>query len=231
MPMYDSNWISSVTTMVENSTFSNKTKGFLKYFLSHCSYTNRKVYKETETYIAYYIAGTITMRNGMWDSVRKELDKYIIYEANVNDGIRYTLGLSKLLGDLSEKGTLICATQFKTEQEEISSDDTAAERGTPRYKEWVDQVMFRDNHMCQCCGSRLNLEVHHIIPYAKDKSKRTDIHNGITLCENCHSAMILGGFHQIYGKRNTNIDQLQEYFNNKRRLLHLPMINVADIIK
>lgn len=104
-------------------------------------------------------------------------------------------------------------------------------RDTPIYKLWISSVLDRDNHKCMCCESTKNLEAHHIVNYANDKAKRIDIHNGITLCEACHSPMIAGSFHNLYGTRNNNIDELQEYFDNKRQLLGLPKVNIENIIK
>ena len=81
----------------------------------------------------------------------------------------------------------------------------------------------------QTCALPIS-EVHHIFPYAKYKSLRTDIDNGITLCECCHSSMILGGFHQTYGTRNNTKEQLQEYIDIKRESLGLQKIEIDEII-
>ena len=71
-------------------------------------------------------------------------------------------------------------------------------RSSKEYKKFVEAVLKRDNNKCVCCGSIVNPEVHHIKPYAKYKDLRTDVNNGITLCELHHSSMIYGSFHQIY---------------------------------
>ena len=42
---------------------------------------------------------------------------------------------------------------------------------------------------CAVCGRTANLEVHHIVPVAVDKSREFDAHNLITLCATpCHFA-------------------------------------------
>lgn len=84
------------------------------------------------------------------------------------------------------------------------------------YKLWMQDVLTRDEYTCQCCDSKLNPEVHHILNYAKYKELRIDVDNGITLCECCHSPMIKDSFHNTYGTRNNSKEQLQEYINNKR---------------
>lgn len=65
-------------------------------------------------------------------------------------------------------------------------------RSRAEYKKWRQQVYLRDNHTCQECGykpERKNtgtLHAHHIKSFSQNESLRTDISNGITLCELCH---------------------------------------------
>lgn len=60
-------------------------------------------------------------------------------------------------------------------------------RRTKEYREWRDAVFKRDNYSCQRCGKHGGtLNAHHIIRYRNSESMRTDINNGITLCEKCH---------------------------------------------
>ena len=102
-------------------------------------------------------------------------------------------------------------------------------RSTKEYKKFVSDVLTRDKGECQCCGSKINPEVHHIKPYAKYKELRTDVNNGITLCELHHSSLILGSFHQIYGNRNNTLEQLQEYIDAKRKEYGLPRLVLREL--
>jgi len=82
---------------------------------------------------------------------------------------------------------------------------------TRRYKgyyNWRDSVYKRDEYTCQCCGDDKggNLIAHHIYNYSEHKDKRTNINNGITLCNVCHK-----DFHCRYGYRNNNKQQLDEF--------------------
>jgi len=60
------------------------------------------------------------------------------------------------------------------------------ERLSPEGREWRGKVIERDKGFCRICHSQENLEVHHIVRFGKNKNKRWDIDNGITLCFECH---------------------------------------------
>jgi 5-methylcytosine-specific restriction endonuclease McrA len=73
-------------------------------------------------------------------------------------------------------------------------------RACPRYAEWRETIMVRDNYTCLRCNAKGNLEVNHIVTvkdifntydlqtmddvYACDTL--WDINNGETLCASCH---------------------------------------------
>lgn len=59
-------------------------------------------------------------------------------------------------------------------------------RLTKEYKEWKEAVFKRDKHTCQKCGSKNNLEAHHIRSISKYPKLIFSIKNGKTLCHNCH---------------------------------------------
>ena len=78
---------------------------------------------------------------------------------------------------------------------------------TTKYKEWRKSIFERDNYTCQKCKKQSReLNAHHIDNYADNKDKSMDTNNGVTLCKNCHNE-----FHIIYGRRNTNINQLIKF--------------------
>jgi 5-methylcytosine-specific restriction endonuclease McrA len=99
----------------------------------------------------------------------------------------------------------------------LTTADRIKERNYPEYKQWRKDVMKRDDYTCQVCsikGGRLN--AHHIESYADNPDKRTDINNGITLCESCHSE-----YHKAFGINGANVTDFEsfmfgEYNNNLR---------------
>lgn len=60
-------------------------------------------------------------------------------------------------------------------------------RDSAEYAQWRTRVFERDDFVCQNCGKRGGrLNAHHIKGFAKYPDLRTDLDNGITLCEECH---------------------------------------------
>jgi hypothetical protein len=92
-------------------------------------------------------------------------------------------------------------------------------RYSQEYLDWRITVLEKDNYTCQCCGDSKghNLHVHHIKNFSNNEDLRFDINNGITLCEKCHDSRYPGSFHNIYGTRNNDENQLQEYINNYQK--------------
>ncbi len=89
----------------------------------------------------------------------------------------------------------------------ITDEEREIGRNYPEYREWVKSVYKRDDYTCQKCFQRGGkLVAHHIEGYANNKDIRTDINNGITFCSDCHHE-----FHRIYGKKNVNRLQLEEF--------------------
>lgn len=78
----------------------------------------------------------------------------------------------------------------------------------PLYKNFIKQCFERDKYTCQItdkpsCG---DIVVHHINGYNWDINNRTNINNGITLCDSIHKE-----FHKLYGKGNNTKKQFIEF--------------------
>lgn len=60
-------------------------------------------------------------------------------------------------------------------------------RNSTKYQEWRSAVYLRDGYACFFCGSHgVQLNAHHIKPFAKYPDLRFAIFNGVTLCVPCH---------------------------------------------
>lgn len=81
-------------------------------------------------------------------------------------------------------------------------------------KDWSKEVKERDNNICQCCGYKKedneNMYAHHLDGYDWCKDKRSDIDNGVCLCEECHKK-----FHNIFGLGNNTKEEYEYYKSHK----------------
>lgn len=69
---------------------------------------------------------------------------------------------------------------------------------------FVQAVLHRDKNRCRRCGKgksgAKSLHVHHIIPWAKNRSLRFDMSNALVLCNICHG--------WVHSRKNINKDYL-----------------------
>lgn len=63
---------------------------------------------------------------------------------------------------------------------------------SPEWQSVARRVRMRDGHRCKLCGSKVNLEVHHLTYYVNGRSivghEAEHLDKLITLCGNCHAA-------------------------------------------
>lgn len=67
-------------------------------------------------------------------------------------------------------------------------------------------VILKYKRKCFICKSKKNVVAHHLDGYHWCIEKRTDIENGVCLCEQCHT-----DFHSKYGNRNNTKEQFLEF--------------------
>ena len=93
---------------------------------------------------------------------------------------------------------------------DLTEEERTIGRKYKEYYRWRKKVYERDNHTCQRCKDNTggNLVAHHINSYHWDKNSRTDINNGITLCEDCHKE-----FHSMYGYKDNDMFQFSQFMN------------------
>lgn len=95
-----------------------------------------------------------------------------------------------------------------------------ANRKHPRDPQWESyrRAQLVRQPECQWCGSRTDLQVHHVLPFHTHPDRELDFTNFITLCEKagvgCHLGKgHLGNFRQA----NVYIRECCEYHRNKER--------------
>lgn len=72
--------------------------------------------------------------------------------------------------------------------------------------DWAEKVINRDRN-CVICGSKQNLEAHHVFKVNEYEDTYLDLNNGIALCHRCHNK-----YHQKYGL-DCNIKNLLNFKN------------------
>ena len=89
--------------------------------------------------------------------------------------------------------------------------------------DFLRYCLSRDNYQCRICGSKENLQGHHLNSYKNYPELRYEPTNGITLCKNCHQL-----FHNIYGRYNFTKENfikfsklnLDDFINDKGEVNH-----------
>lgn len=96
----------------------------------------------------------------------------------------------------------------------LSDEVRSLNRNYPEYSLWRLSVFKRDNYKCQACFTdSVTLHAHHIYNYSSHEKLRTEVTNGITLCQACHLE-----FHRVYGFKSNTRRQLDEYLTIKLSL-------------
>jgi len=98
----------------------------------------------------------------------------------------------------------------------LTDEERIINRDYREYIKWRTAVYVRDNYVCQICNKKGKLNAHHIESYRDNPSLRTEINNGITMCEDCHIS-----FHVKYGYGNNTMEQLVEFSLDSTELRQL----------
>ena len=90
-------------------------------------------------------------------------------------------------------------------------------RKSKEYSEWRENVFKRDNYTCQCCGSKSNLNAHHLNNFLDFPEERLLIENGVTLCDKCHLNKYANSFHNIFGTHHTTKEDFISYISMRNK--------------
>lgn len=106
---------------------------------------------------------------------------------------------------------------------ELSQEERELNNFRQGMAQWRTNIYERDNYTCQCCGTQggwgVRLNAHHISGWNIDKENRTNVDNGVTLCEDCHNL-----FHKLYGYGNNTKEQFEEFMRNSSLPMELRVI-------
>ncbi|TCM89637.1 HNH endonuclease [Paenibacillus sp. BK033] len=94
---------------------------------------------------------------------------------------------------------------------ELTEADRVKERTIPGYDEWRRSVFRRDGYICVICGHGGRLNAHHIESYARVPEKRTDVTNGVTLCEDCHNE-----YHRKVSHNDADMESFEYFLTDYR---------------
>ena len=145
-----------------------------------------------------------------------EKDTIICKECHTSKLIQAGIEFMKNGGFSGENNPMYGVRRFGKDNPNYKPHKTDEERENGRtiegYGIWRSSVFKRDKYVCQCCGYNKGerLVAHHLNGYSWFKEGRTDVNNGITLCETCHKE-----FHSIYTNFNNTKEQFEEFLNNK----------------
>lgn len=119
-------------------------------------------------------------------------------------------------------GELLSGEKHHRWNPDLTEEERLERRKCKEYLNWREAVYRRDRYTCQCCGDNKggNLVAHHILNFSEHEDLRTEVTNGITLCEKCHKE-----FHDIYGYTNNNKKQLDSFI--QRYANQLPIVLVT----
>lgn len=98
----------------------------------------------------------------------------------------------------------------------LTPEERMDKRSLAGYREWIKNVLIKDNYTCQITGQRGGkLSAHHLYSWDKHPEKRFDINNGVTILKSLHKE-----FHDIYGRGNNTPEQFEDY--KRQKVLAIP---------
>lgn len=138
---------------------------------------------------------------GKWKSLQMKGNK-------INEGRFLTDDIKKKISK-ANKGRL-SGSNNPNYNPEMTDEERERGRKILGYQEFIKEVYKRDNYTCQKCGDNKggNLVAHHLNGYDTFKEQRTDVNNGVTLCNVCHKE-----FHSLYGYGNNTKEQYEEWIS------------------
>lgn len=195
------------------------------FVLEPCSFREKEYYLLTQKNLheIYRDHQSIFITiQGFWSEIKQYKDKYDLhgpkqrrlqdYKVNRARGILLTMDFLIYLMNNYVENThdVFDATEEQDSDKKEALEDIANREFDSDYKIFKENVLFRDNHKCQCCGLEKKLQAHHIFSSKYYPSLKNDVNNGITLCKYCHQK-----YHTIYrNKYNVNAETFSKFMRD-----------------
>lgn len=92
--------------------------------------------------------------------------------------------------------------------------------GAKRHPQWpsIRKAHLINEPVCQACGSKKNLEVHHKLPVRVCPKRELDDTNLITLCEGSYNCHYVFGHSLNWWGWNPNVDEDVERYRARRKV-------------
>lgn len=104
------------------------------------------------------------------------------------------------------------------------ASENKKQRSSLEYRRWRKSVLERDDYTCIWCGSKENLEVDHIKPFAFFPQLRFAVENGRTLCRPCHEDT------PTHGSKEVNIESVSNIRPNPLKGFARGVRKCAEIV-
>lgn len=158
-------------------------------------------------------AGTNTRRGAVWEC-RCECGNTTYVDTN---SLTRTKKPTRSCGcihkeQLSERSKAMIGELNPAYNPNLTDEERKDKRSGEEHKKWSREVKQRANFTCDCCGQfGGKLFSHHLNCYKYFPEERTNIDNGVCLCDVCHKK-----FHYDYMGNTMKPCTKEDYFNFKR---------------
>lgn len=94
---------------------------------------------------------------------------------------------------------------------DLTKEDRLNNRDLLTPNSFRQRIYARDGFRCTLCGANHSFHAHHMEPWSKNKERRNEPDNLVTICRTCHD-----DYHRIYPARIANSENFITWFRERR---------------